>query len=363
MSEVNQSQLQNLLQRLDVSGELRPEEARELLALEEPGQVQLLLETADHVRAREVGDGVHIRGLIEFSNHCRKNCCYCGLRRDNTHLERYRLSPDDIVDLAVRVNALGIRTAVLQSGEDVWYSPETIADIVRRIKASTDMAVTLSVGEREREDYALWRQAGADRYLLRHETANPRLYARMHTGTTLEHRMRCVDELRDLGYQIGIGFMAGLPGQTLLDLVADIMYVQRIQPDMLGIGPFIPNPDTPLGGEPGGTLGLALKCVALGRLVTRNALIPATTAVGTIDEWGREKALQAGANVVMPNYTPRGSRELYSIYPNKRCVGEDPLTCLGCLKARIIGIGRSIATDRGDSYKTTRGASAALGAN
>jgi biotin synthase len=343
--------LEELLQRADATGDLTREEVRELLELQDPEQVRALLETADRVRAREVGDEVHIRGLIEFSNHCRKNCAYCGMRRDNAKLERYRMSPEEIVDLAVQLDARGIRTAVLQSGEDAWYTGPMLAGVVRAIKSRTDMAVTLSVGERPYEDYALWRDAGADRYLLRHETVNARLFDRMETGSSLDNRLRCIRDLRELGYQVGIGFMVGLPGQTTGDLADDLMFAREFQPDMLGIGPFIPHPDTPLGDQPGGTLEMSLKCVALGRILTRNALMPATTAIGSIDEFGREKALQAGANVVMPNYTPPGRREKYEIYPNKRCVGEDPALCHGCLQARILAIGRTVATGRGDSPK------------
>ncbi len=345
------SRLKALLERADDSGDLTREEVRDLLSLEEPAQVQALLQTADRVRAREVGDEVHIRGLIEFSNHCRKNCAYCGVRRDNTRLERYRMTPEEIVELAVHLDSRGIRTAVLQSGEDAWYTGPMLAEVVRAIKSRTDMAVTLSVGERPREDYALWREAGADRFLLRHETVNSRLFDSMQTGSSLENRLRCIRDLRSLGYQVGIGFMVGLPGQTVEDLADDLMFAREFQPDMLGIGPFIPHPDTPLGGHPGGTLEMSLKCVALGRILTRDSLIPATTAIGSIDEFGREKALQAGANVVMPNYTPPGRREKYEIYPNKRCVGEDPALCHGCLQARILAIGRRVATGRGDSPK------------
>lgn len=345
------SVLRDLLRRADESGDLTRDDFLLLLGLEAPEHVRALLNVADVVREREVGSDVHIRGLVEFSNYCRKNCAYCGVRRDNRDVERYRLEPNEIVSLALALDSRGVRTVVLQSGEDAYFTSDILADVIRRIKTGTDMAVTLSVGERPREDYEKWREAGADRYLLRHETVNPDLYAAMHTGSTLETRLRCLSDLRDLGYQTGIGFMVGLPGQTLEDLADDLVFVRDFQPDMLGIGPFIPHHATPLGGCQGGTLEMALKCVALGRIVTRNALIPATTAAGTVDMHGREKALQAGANVVMPNYTPDGLREKYEIYPNKRCLTEDPAGFQSGLRERILAIGRTIATGRGDSPK------------
>lgn len=343
--------LDELLRRCVDNGHLSFAQIRALLALQEPDDIQALLKAADTVRRREVGDDVHLRALVEFSNYCRKNCAYCGLRRDNRNIKRYRLSPEEIVDLALKLDTLGYRTVVLQSGEDMRFSAETLADIVRQIKSKSGIAVTLSVGERPIEDYALWKQAGADRYLLRHETVNARLYNAVQGGTNLARRLGCIRNLQALGYQVGIGFMVGLPGQTLSDLASDLDFVRCFQPDMLGIGPFIASPDTPLGDYPGGTLELSLKCVALGRILTRNSLIPATTAMGTIDEYGREKALQAGANVLMPNWTPLGSREHYAIYPNKRCINEDPRLCQGCLEVRVMAIGRKIARDRGDSPK------------
>lgn len=345
------ARLDELLSIARQTGDLDRSQILELLALEDIFQIKSLYDAADEVRKKNVGEDVHIRGLVEFSNYCRKNCSYCGLRRENANVERYRLTPDEIVDLAANLYKRGIRTVVLQSGEDLYYSAEVIADFVQRIKTTLDMAVTLSVGERTREEYAIWRQAGADRFLLRHETVNSQLYDAMQTGSSIQRRLECIGWLKELDYQVGIGFMVGIPGQTMEDLAEDLMFVKGFQPDMLGIGPFIPSPETPLGDEPGGTLEMSLKCVALGRILTRNSLIPATTAMGSIDEYGREKALQAGANVVMPNYTPLGLREHYAIYPNKRCINEDPNLCQGCLEGRILAIGRKIGTDRGDSPK------------
>lgn len=340
-----------LLTKADLSGGLSFEEVRLLLALTDPEDVRALLETADRVRARVVGDEVHLRGLVEFSNYCRKNCAYCGLRRDNSHVERYRLSADEIISIAGDLDQRGIRTVVLQSGEDLSYSAEALADIIRRIKQSTSLAVTLSVGERPRVHYEMWKQAGADRYLLRHETVNRGLFDAMECGTSFENRMRCIRDLRELDYQVGIGFMVGLPGQTLDDLAGDLMFVKEMQPDMLGIGPFIPASETPLAGRPGGSLEQTLKCVALGRILTRDTLIPATTALATIDEFGYELGLRAGANVVMPNWTPLDCREQYAIYPNKRCLREDPDIWLCTLKERIAAMGRAVSAGRGHSPK------------
>lgn len=350
-TSISDPALRELLARARATGDLAFGEVRYLLDLTDPAEVRALLAAADDVRAREVGDEVHIRGLVEFSNYCRKNCAYCGLRRDNASLPRYRMTADEIVEVAIEVERRGIHTVVLQSGEDLTFTADVLAGVVRRIKSQTSLAITLSVGERPRKHYAMWKQAGADRFLLRHETVNRQLFDAMHCGTTLENRLRCIEDLRSLDFQVGIGFMVGLPDQTVDDLASDLMFVKDTQPDMLGIGPFIPNSDTPLGDQPGGTLEQSLKCVAIGRILTRNTLIPATTAIGSIDEYGREKALQAGANVLMPNWTPLGRREHYAIYPNKRCIGEAPGLCQGCLEARIVGIGRRIASGRGDSPK------------
>jgi len=335
------------------TGDLTRDEIVYVLSREAEVEVKQLLDVADRVRRECVGDGVHIRGLIEFSNICRRNCSYCGLRRDNGEVRRYRMPPDEIVAVAQELDRRGIRTVVLQSGEDLWYTGEIISDIVRRIKATTDMAVTLCVGERPFEDYRVFREAGADRYLLRHETASPRLYKQLHPDSVQEERLACLRELKRLGFQTGAGFMVGLPGQTVEDIADDILLLREYDVDMAGIGPFIPHPNTPLADCPGGDLRLSLKAVALTRIVLRDVLLPATTAMGSIDEFGREKALTAGANVVMPNYTPLKYRVNYEIYPNKRCITEAPALCDGCMRMRILSVGRTIGTGRGDSPRST----------
>lgn len=241
----------------------------------------------------------------------------------------------------------------MQSGEDPYYSTDMLCDIIRAIKQQVDTAITLSVGERSGDDYAALRQAGADRYLLRHETASPELYKRLHPDSSLSQRLRCVEDLFRLGFQTGIGCMVGLPGQTADDMASDIMLFQKYQPDMIGIGPFISNPETPLAEDVSGTIEQTLKMVALARIVCPTAHIPATTAVGSIDPLGREKALHVGANVVMPNFTPESYRIHYTIYPNKRCIDEAGHKCNTCIRAMIVREGRTVATDYGHAYRVT----------
>lgn len=343
--------LSSLLDKCITSGELSRDEILFLLNLDNEEDVRRLVEAGSEVRKKHCGDDVHIRALVEFSNICARHCNYCGLRASNSNAVRYRMSPDEIVDLAVHLNGKGLKTIVLQSGEDPYYTGEMIADVVRRIKAATDMAITLCVGERPYEDYKLWKEAGADRYLLRHEAANRELYQSLHPDSDYDNRMRCLRWLRELGYQVGAGCMVGCPGQTVEHLADDIEFFRDFQPDMAGIGPYIPHPDTPLAGSATGTVQMTLKMVALARIVTRNALLPATTAIGSIEEMGREMALQAGADVVMPNYTPLKYREHYEIYPNKRCISEDPEHCHSCMRMRIQAIGRVVSVEHGHSRK------------
>ncbi len=348
-------ELNTLLDKALHTGDLTREEIIFLLSRTDEKDTSAIFSVADRVRHDNVGDDVHIRGLMEFSNICRRNCAYCGLRRDNTGVNRYRMEIQEIIDTAVDVVGKGIGTIVLQSGEDAWYSAERIVEIITGIKSRVDCAITLSIGERTREEYLIMKEAGADRFLLRHETANPELYAKLHPDLKFADRIRCLRDLKDLGYQVGAGCMVGLPGETVGDMADDILFVRDLDADMVGIGPFIPSSDTPLGDREGGDLSTTLRMVALARIVTRNALIPATTAVGSIDEFGREKALMAGANVVMPNYTPLKYRVDYEIYPNKRCINEDPDLCHGCMSRRILSIGRTVASGQGHSYKRHSG--------
>jgi biotin synthase len=306
---------------------------------------------ADEVRSRYCGDEVHLRGVIEFSNYCIRDCLYCGLRRSNNKLARYRMAKEEIVECALMGFRAGLKTIVLQSGDDLGYQREDISRIIQLIKEKADVAITLCVGERDYIDYSAWKKAGADRYLLKHETANPVLYSRLHPGQTLATRLEILGWLREMGYQVGAGNIVGLPGQTVRDLADDILLMKELDVEMAGIGPYIPHPDTPLGRERGGSLNMTLKVLAVARIVLRDVHLPATTATGTIHPEGREMALRAGANVVMPNITPTKYRRLYEIYPNKICIDENMENCLGCLAKRIKSCGRKIAENKGHSLK------------
>lgn len=342
----------SLIRRAEAGADLGRDELACLLSLEGEEQ-EALFAAADRVRTRVMGDGVHLRGLIEFSNICRMDCCYCGIRRSNRHVHRYRMAPEEIVAAAQGAWRLGYGSVVLQSGEGDALNPEELARVVREIKAVTPLAVTLSVGERTREEYALWREAGADRFLLRHETADPDLFARLRPGRRLEQRLQCLQWLRELGYQVGSGFMVGLPGQTVGTIADDILLLRRLNVEMAGIGPFIPAPNTPLAGAPAGTAERTLNAVACVRLTIPDAHIPATTALGTIHPRGRQLALACGANVIMPNVTPRRYREHYQLYPNKICLQEEPEQCAPCVAALILGEGRFVATGPGHSPRWT----------
>lgn len=306
-----------------------------------------LFQAADTVRDQHLGTDIHLRGLIEFSNYCRKNCCYCGVRRGNRSVEHYRLSPEEIIATAHAAEALGYHTIVLQSGEDLWYTLSRLSDIIRQIKATTSLAITLSVGERSIECYRAWREAGADRYLLRIETTDPELFAALHPDDNLEERKICLFNLRSLGYQLGSGVMVGLPGQTAEMLAKDVIWLHQLGAEMIGVGPFIPHQETPLHDAAGGSVAETLRLVAVLRLVFPDAHLPATTAMGSLDPLGREQALQAGANVMMPNITPTDFRPKYDIYPGKICQADDATHCRNCISGRIHAIGRTIGTTHG----------------
>jgi biotin synthase len=321
--------------------------------LSDPACDAAVAAAADRVRARCVGDEVHLRGLIEFTNRCAQNCLYCGLRRDNRAIERYRLTPAQIVDLAGKAVSYGYRTVVLQAGEGSFYRREALCEVLRAIHGM-GAAITLSIGERPRADYAAYRAAGADRYLLRIETTDRWLYERMSPGMSFDNRVRCLRDLKDLGYELGTGCLVGLPGQTVESLADDVLFFRDIGADMVGIGPFIPNPQTPLGDAPGGTFAQALKVMALTRLLLRDVNIPATTAMETLDPEGRVKALRAGANVVMPNVTEGEYRRLYALYPGKICVDDTPARCRSCITGKIAAIGRTVGTGQGSRVSGPR---------
>lgn len=296
------------------------------------------------------GNRIYIRGLIEFTNICRNDCYYCGIRKSNGKLDRYRLSAEQIAECADEGYELGFRTFVLQGGEDGGYTDGAIAGIVSRIKERhPDCAVTLSCGEHSYETYKLWRRAGADRYLLRHETANKEHYERLHPSEmNYDNRVRCLYDLKELGYQVGSGFMVGSPYQTAENLAEDLYFLARLAPQMIGIGPYVPHRDTPFAGHSAGTLRQTLLMLSLLRVLFPKALIPATTSLGTIASDGREKGFMHGANVIMPNLSPVSVREKYSLYDNKICTGEESAQCRACMDRRAESYGFRLVVDRGD---------------
>jgi biotin synthase len=351
--ETNYQKIQQLSQKAYSGAALDKSEIIELFSCPDEYS-QLIFDAADKLRKEEVGDEVHLRGLIEFSNYCKRNCEYCGLRRDNKNLLRYRLEIAEIIETAKNAESLGYRSVVMQSGEDPYYTAERIARIVDGIKKCTDLAVTLSCGEFSFNEYKLMKDSGADRYLLRFETSDKALYKTLHPDSDFDERIQCLHFLKELDYQLGSGFMVGLPGETIETLADNLLLLKEFDFDMVGIGPFIPNPDTNLANQKGGLLSQALLAVALTRLTLRNAHIPATTAMGSLDPKGREKALNAGANVVMPNVSPMKFRELYALYPNKICITDDPGHCRNCITGKIHGLGRSVAKGHGHSLKKNR---------
>ena len=305
-----------------------------------------LLKKADEIRKKYVGDEVHLRGLIEFSNICSRQCKYCGLNSTNKKIERYRILKDEIIEQVKLAIKLGYKTIVLQSGEDNYYDVDKMCEIIKEIK-KYDCALTLSIGEKTYEEYKAYKESGADRYLLRIETTDENLYRKMHPNASLENRKQCLYNLKKLGFETGSGCLVGLPNQTIESLADDILFFKEINADMIGIGPFIPHPDTTLKNEKQGNFELALKVMALTRVILPDINIPATTAMETINPNGRIIALQSGANVVMPNVTSICYRSKYEIYPGKICINDDATKCRGCIEAKIKSIGRTIANNYG----------------
>lgn len=305
-----------------------------------------LFALADEIRQRYLGKAVYIRGIIEFSNYCKNSCLYCGIRAQNKDISRYRMSVEQIIERARLISQMGIKTVVLQSGEDMYYSDKIIAEIIEKIK-EFKVAITLSIGERDFNEYKLWKEAGADRYLMRHETADQELYSKLHPKDSFRTRVEHLKKLRELGYEVGVGSMVGLPGQDDLSLAKDILFVRDFDADMVGIGPFIPHPSTPLRDAKPGTLTKTLKMIALTRLFLPDTNIPATTALGTIHPLGRQLALKCGANVIMPNFTPVPYRSLYTLYPNKICIFESDTACGECTKELIRSAGYTVSNDFG----------------
>lgn len=334
--------------------ELAGEEYRDLIEASAYPEVRArLTEEALRLRKQYYGDAVYTRGLIEFTNYCKNDCRYCGIRRSNREAKRYRLTEEEILACCENGYELGFRTFVLQGGEDAFFTDERMTRIVRAIKgAYPDCAVTLSLGERSFESYRALREAGADRYLLRHETAAEEHYRKLHPADmSLAHRKQCLCDLKRLGYQVGAGFMVGSPYQTTADLAEDLLFLRELQPEMVGIGPFIPHHSTPFGEEPAGSVDLTLRLLSIIRILLPKVLLPATTALGTLDPLGREKGLDAGANVVMPNLSPVKNRKQYDLYDNKICTGEEAAECRMCLAGRVERAGFHLTTDRGDAVR------------
>ena len=312
---------------------------------------ELLFDTADKVRKQYVGDEVHLRGLIEFSNICRCNCFYCGLRKDNSAVQRYRMTLEEILLLAQKAKDFGYKTVVLQSGEDAYFDTDKMCRIIREIK-KLDLALTLSIGEKSYEEYKAYKDAGADRYLLRIETTDRELYKKLHPSMSFENRVRCLNDLKTLGFEVGTGCLVGLPHQSDESLARDILFFKNIDADMIGLGPFIPSPQTPLQNENGGTLIKALKVMALTRLLLPDINIPATTAMETLQENGRLLALKSGANVVMPNVTDEECKQKYTIYPGKAGLNNTAQEYRNSIVKKIEAIGRTISNGYGFHKKT-----------
>ncbi len=350
MSIIN---LKKIIDKLEETGDLSDCEFMELLESTDAETASYLAGKAAAVREKYYGKDVYLRGLIEFTNYCKNNCKYCGIRCGNKNAERYRLSHEDILSCCDIGYNLGFRTFVLQGGEDPYFDDDRLTAIVADIKKNhPDCAVTLSVGELERESYQRLFDAGADRYLLRHETADKAHYEMLHPKEmSYDHRMQCLKDLHDIGYQVGCGMMVGSPYQKTEHLLKDLRFLQEFKPEMVGIGPFIPHHDTEFAECSAGTADMTLKLLSIIRLILPDVLLPATTALGTIDPFGREKGIQAGANVVMPNLSPGNVREKYLLYDNKICTGDEAAECIRCMTARVEKVGYRVVQSRGDHVK------------
>lgn len=339
-----------LLESIEQTQNITKDQLEELMNTTDDRLLEELYQRARNVAKRYYSNHIYLRGLIEFTNYCKNNCYYCGIRCGNQKLSRYRLTEDEIYHCCENGYQLGFRTFVLQGGEDPYFTDDRICTVLKRIKTHfPDCAITLSIGEKSRESYEAYFDAGAERYLLRHETADEAHYKLLHpSDMSLANRKECIRTLKKIGYQTGCGFMVGSPGQTLDTLYEDLQFILELQPEMVGIGPFIPHQDTPFAKEKAGTLDATLRLLAMIRLLHPMVLLPATTALGTIDPRGREKGILAGANVVMPNLSPVNVRDKYKLYDNKICTGEEAAECRGCLERRVGSVGYECVTDRGD---------------
>ena len=343
--------MKELIDKLEQTHILSREEWTALISRHTTEDAHYLFEKARRISQKYYGTKVFIRGLVEFTNYCKNDCYYCGIRRDNRNVKRYRLTKEEILDCCRQGYQLGFRTFVLQGGEDGYYTDDVMVDIVHTIrKMFPDCAITLSIGEHSHESYQRLFDAGADRYLLRHETYDSDHYAALHPKElNAADRQRCLWDLKEIGYQVGTGFMVGSPGQTTENLADDMLFLTEFNPQMVGIGPFIPHHDTPFRDEKAGTLELTLFMLGLIRLALPKVLLPATTALGTISPRGREQEILAGANVVMPNLSPVSVRKDYTLYDNKICTGDEAAECRRCLDRRMESIGYQVVVSRGDS--------------
>lgn len=349
-----QEQLQTLVDKLEAQNSLNREEWIQLIEGRTPKLAQYIFEKARNIRQAYYGTDVYIRGLIEFTNYCKNDCYYCGIRRSNSRAHRYRLSEEQILRCCHQGYTLGFRTFVLQGGEDGYFTDERMVNLVKEIRKNyPDCAITLSIGERSYDSYLALFEAGADRYLLRHETWDEEHYRLLHPpALSAKHRQQCLWDLKKIGYQVGTGYMVGSPFQTAENLADDMLFLEKLNPQMVGIGPFIPHHDTPFKDQAAGTLELTLYMLGLIRLMLPKVLLPATTALGTIDEKGRELGILAGANVVMPNLSPENVRKDYLLYDNKICTGSEAAECRMDLENRMHAIGYQVVCHRGDSLNT-----------
>lgn len=342
--------MKSLINKLEKNQLLSKEDFIQLLDNRTPDLSEYLFEKARAIRHKIYGNDIYIRGLIEFTNYCKNDCYYCGIRKSNSNAERYRLTKEQILECCHIGYDLGFRTFLLQGGEDGFFTDEKIIDIVKTIKLSyPDCAVTLSIGEKSYESYLKYFEAGTDRYLLRHETACDEHYKKLHPPElSLENRKRCLWDLKKIGYQVATGFMVGSPFQTSETLSEDLLFIGELQPHMVGIGPFIPHHDTPFANETGDNGELTLFIIGLLRLMLPNSILPSTTSLGTIDPKGREKGILAGGNAVMPNLSPQNVRDKYLLYDNKICTGDEAAECRYCMENRMKSIGYNISVSRGD---------------
>lgn len=349
-----EEQLQTLVDKLEAQNRLNREEWIQLIKGRTPKLAQYIFEKARKIRQAYYGTDVYIRGLIEFTNYCKNDCYYCGIRRSNSRAHRYRLSEEQILRCCHQGYTLGFRTFVLQGGEDGYFTDERMVNLVKEIRKNyPDCAITLSIGERSYDSYLALFEAGADRYLLRHETWDEKHYRLLHPpALSAKHRQQCLWDLKKIGYQVGTGYMVGSPFQTAENLADDMLFLEKLNPQMVGIGPFIPHHDTPFKDQAAGTLELTLYMLGLIRLMLPKVLLPATTALGTIDEKGRELGILAGANVVMPNLSPENVRKDYLLYDNKICTGSEAAECRMDLENRMHAIGYQVVCHRGDSLNT-----------